>query len=85
VAVQREPLVKILQVHLHGQPHLAHVAEALRLPRLLARLRKHREQNRRQYRDNRNHDQQFNQCKAVASHRDHLLFWSAEAELPPNR
>ena len=54
----------VLQVGLHGERKLARVRKTLRLPRPLTRLRKHRKQDRRQYRDNRNYDEQFDERKA---------------------
>jgi len=50
-----------LQVGLHGERKLARVRKTLRLPRPLTRLRKHRKQDRRQYRDNRDYDQQLDE------------------------
>jgi hypothetical protein len=50
-----------LAIHLERQPNLLRVVQTLGLTRLLARLREHRKQNRRQYRDNRNHNQQLDQ------------------------
>jgi hypothetical protein len=48
------------------------IAGALSLPCLFASLAEHGEQNRRQDRDYRDHDEQLNQCEAKALlHRHH--------------
>jgi hypothetical protein len=44
-----------------GEGDVTVVADARRLPCLLASLAEHREQNRRQDRDDRDHDEQLNQ------------------------
>jgi hypothetical protein len=55
----------VLRVEQKPCTHLPQVAQTLGLARFFACLRKHGEQNRRQNGDNRNHNQQLNQRKAL--------------------
>jgi hypothetical protein len=57
--VARDMLVEVLHIHLNAMPNLLDIAQAARLARLFARLSEHGEQNRRQYRDNRDDDQKL--------------------------
>src|SRR5262249_19285977 len=63
-----------LHVHAGGHADLAHVGEAGGLAGLLASLRKDREENSGKYRDNGDHDEQFDQretrLSSSTSHRD---------------
>ncbi|GBC96890.1 hypothetical protein HRbin16_02702 [bacterium HR16] len=60
--------VVVLRVHHQRQTLLLHIADVRRLTCLRARLRKHGEQNCRQYRDNRDNDEQLDKRKAFVLH-----------------
>jgi hypothetical protein len=81
----QERLLVVLQVGLHGERKLARVRQALRLPRPLARLRKDRKQDRRQYRDNRNYDEQFDKGEAPDVSHSTIFGGHEPAGVPLNR
>jgi hypothetical protein len=65
VRVSRDILVEVLHIHLNTKPDLLDIAQTPSLARLLTRLCKHRKQDRRQYRDNRDNHQKLDQSESL--------------------